>query len=67
MSIHRCAPDSLEFPKRGPSGPLGLSHIGPSRCVDVGVLFKVGTQPFGNSAEEDLCLDTQQGDDAELV
>ena len=26
------------------------------RCIDVGVLCQVGTQLFGNSAEENLCL-----------
>jgi len=38
-------------------------------CIysDIGVLRQVGAQPTGNITEEDLCLDTKQGDDAELI
>ena len=57
VSPHRCAPHSPAFLKCCSSG----------RCVDVGVLCQVGGQPLRNGTEEDLCLNAQQGDYAELV
>ena len=45
-----------------------IPEMSPFWTDDVGVLCQVGTQPFGNGIEENLCLNTQYGDDdAELI
>ena len=38
-----------------------------SSCVNIAVLSEEGAQLIGNSTEEDLGFNTQQGDNAELV